>query len=266
MVISIYLSFTRYNLFGAPVFQGVENYLELLRDDLILTSLANTSYYAFIGVPLYTVTALVVAFLLNQDVRGVYLFRTLYYIPTIVPAVAGTLIWLWIFNSEFGLANMLLRSLGLPPQRWFFDVNQAKPMLILMNLWAFGPAMVLFLAALQGIPKELSDAASIDGANGWQRFRSVTVPMISPVIFFNLVTGFIAAFQVFTPAYIATGGGPANATLFYVLYLYRVAFDFGKFGYAAAMAWLLFTIILGFTLLQLYVSRRWVYYESSPGA
>jgi multiple sugar transport system permease protein len=265
MVISIYLSFTRYNLFSAPVWQGIANYQELLKDDLILKSLANTSYYAFIGVPLYTATALAAALLLNQQVRGVSLFRTIYYIPTIVPAVAGTLIWLWIFNSDFGLANMFLRRLGLPPQRWFFDVYQAKPLLILMNVWAFGPAMVLFLAALQNVPRELVEAALIDGAGVRQRFFKIVLPMISPVTFFNLVTGFIGAFQVFVPAYVATGGGPANATLFYVLYLYLVAFQYGKFGFAAAMAWLLFTIILAFTLVQLYVSRQWVYYEVTPG-
>jgi multiple sugar transport system permease protein len=264
MVVSLYLSFTDYNLFRDPRWVGFENFLELGRDELVLTSLANTTYYTFVGVPLYTAIALAAALLLNRRIRGIAFFRTIYYIPSIVPAVAATLIWLWIFNPDYGLANMFMRQIGLAPQRWFYDVDQAKPLLILMSLWAFGPAMVLFLAALQGVPVDLTEAAIIDGAGPWARLTNVTLPMISPVTFFNLVTGFIVSFQVFVPAYIATGGGPANATLFYVLYLYRVAIQYLKFGYAAAMAWLLFAIILALTLLQLYVSQRWVYYETAP--
>jgi len=264
MGVSIYLSFTRYNLFKPPVWQGLVNYRELLLDELVLKSLANTSYYTFIGVPIYTVVALGVAVLLNQKVRGISIFRTIYYLPAIVPAVAGTLIWMWIFNPDFGLANMLLKGLGLPPQRWLYDIQQAKAVLIFMSIWAMGPTMVLFLAALQNVPKELTEAAYIDGANAWQRFVHVTFPMISPVTFLNMINGFIASFQIFTPAYIATSGGPANATLFYVLYLFRVAIQYLDFGFAAAMAWLLFFIILVLTLLQIYLSRRWVYYEVAP--
>jgi len=262
MAATIVYSFSRYNLYTPPAWIGLENYRQMFRDPLIVKSLSNTAYMSFIGVPLHLITSLAVALLLNQRVRGVAFFRTIYYLPTVVPVVASSMIWLWLLNPDFGLLNLLLYRLGLPRIAWFQDVKLAKPALIMMGMWGFGPSMVLYLAALQNVPIDLLEAAWVDGANAWQRFLHVTWPMISPVTFFLLVTGFIGSLQMFAEAYIITGGGPANATLFYALYLYRQAFQYTQFGYASAMGWVLFLIILALTLLQLYGSKRWVYYET----
>jgi multiple sugar transport system permease protein len=202
------------------------------------------------------------ALLLNLPLPGVPIYRTLFFLPSLTPAVANALLWVWIFSPDFGLANYLLQAVGLPPQKWLFDVNLAKPSLILMGLWGIGSQMIIFLAGLQGIPQILYEAANIDGANEWQRFWRITLPMLSPTIFFNLVIGIIGSFQVFTTAYIATQGGPQNATLFYVLYLWRNGFDYFKMGYASALAWVLLLIVLVLTLIQFRLARRLVYYEA----
>jgi multiple sugar transport system permease protein len=264
MCITIMYSFSRYNLYTPPVWIGLDNYRAIMQDDLIAKALYNTAYLTFIGVPLHTITSLAVAVLLNQSLRGMALFRTVYYLPTIVPEVATVLVWLWLLNPDFGLLNVALYRLGLPRMAWFQDVNLAKPALLMMGLWGFGGTLVLFLAALQNVPVDLLEAAWVDGAGRWRRFLHVTLPMISPVTFFIVVMGIIGSMQAFTGAYIATGGGPANATLLYVLYLFRQAFQYTQFGYASAMGWLLFLIIMALTLTQLYVSKRWVYYESEP--
>ena len=262
MVASAVMAFTQWDILTAPKFIGLGNFTTLAKDPLFSKSLGNTAFYTFIGVPLYLVLSLAAAVLLNAGVRGMSIYRSLFFLPSLTPAVANALLWVWIFNPDFGLANAILWQFGLPPQKWLFDVNLAKPSFIIMGVWHIGSQMVIFLAGLQGVPDQLYEAAAIDGANNWRRFWSITLPMLSPTIFFNLVIGIIGSFQVFTTAYIATGGGPQNATLFYVLYLYRNAFDYFKMGYASSLAWVLFGIVLLFTLIQFWVARVWVYYEA----
>lgn len=261
MVASALISFMNWEILTPPKWVGVANYRQMVADSIFWLALYNTAYYTLLGVPLYLLASLLMALLLNLPLRGIPVYRTLFFLPSLTPAVANALLWVWIFSPDFGLANYFLRSVGLPPQKWLFDVNLAKPSLILMGLWGIGSQMVIFLAGLQGIPQALYEAASIDGANSWRRFWSITLPMLSPTIFFNLVIGIIGSFQVFTTAYIATQGGPQNATLFYVLYLWRNGFDYFKMGYASALAWVLLVIVLLLTLLQFRLARRLVYYE-----
>ena len=262
MLASGYLSLTKFSGFGPVKWIGLQNYEKIFQDDLFFTSLFNTSYYAFLGVPAQLLVALCLAVLLNMKVRYVNLFRTVYYIPTVTPTVANVFLWVWIFNFDFGLINSLLRLVGIAPVNWLWDPQIVKPALILMSLWAVGQQMVIFLAALQGVSEELLEAASIDGANNIRRFFSITIPLISPVIFLNLIIGIISLFQTFTVALIATDGGPINSSLFYVLYIYRKGFQSFAMGYASGLAWILFLIILAITAIQFYLARRWVYYES----
>jgi multiple sugar transport system permease protein len=261
MIASVVLSLMRWDLFSPPAWVGLENFKQLFRNPLVGISLWNTAFYTFLSVPLNLIVALTTALLLNQRLRFQAWFRTFFYLPSIMPAVANAVLWFWILNPEVGLANALLRMLGLPELQWLWHPATAKPSFILMGLWGTGNTMVIFLAGLQGIPQSLYEAAEIDGANGWQRFRAVTIPMLSPVILFNLVLGIIGSFQIFTSAYLLTGGGPQNSTLFTVLYLYRLGFEQFNMGLASALAWLLFAIILVFTLSQLRLSKAWVYYE-----
>lgn len=263
MVASLAFSFMKYDIVTPGRWVGLANYGRLVRDDLFLLSLYNTAYYTFLSVPLGVVVALAAASLLNTRLRGLNVFRTIFYLPSVVPMVANTLLWMWIFNSEFGLANALFQWFGLPGQEWLLEVRLVKLVFIVMSLWSIGPQMVIFLAGLQGIPQSLYEAASLDGAGAWHCFRHVTLPLLSPVVFFNLVIGIISSFQVFTAAFIATDGGPQNASLFYVLYLYRNAFEFFKMGYASVLAWVLFLIVLIFTLIQFKMANLWVYYESA---
>ena len=262
MLASGYLSLTKFSGFGPVKWIGLQNYEKIFQDDLFFTSLFNTSYYAFLGVPAQLLVALCLAVLLNMKVRYVNLFRTVYYIPTVTPTVANVFLWVWIFNFDFGLINSLLRLVRVAPVNWLWDPQIVKPALILMSLWAVGQQMVIFLAALQGVSEELLEAASIDGANNIRRFFSITIPLISPVIFLNLIIGIISLFQTFTVALIATNGGPINSSLFYVLYIYRKGFQSFAMGYASGLAWILFLIILAITAIQFYLARRWVYYES----
>jgi multiple sugar transport system permease protein len=258
---SLGLSFTNWDLISPAKWSGLANYRTLIRDDLIRISLYNTLYYTVISVPVGTAGALLLALAMNMKLRGMRLYRTLYYLPSIIPAVVTALLWLVLFHPEFGIANYVLQQVGLPKQIWLLDPQLAKPVLILMGLWGVGGGMPIFLAGLQAIPRELYEAAEIDGSSGWNSFINVTLPLLTPVIFFSVITGIIGSFQIFTSAYIATDGGPQNATLFYVLLLYRHAFQFFKMGYASAMAWLLFVIILLFTVIQFRLAQRWVYYE-----
>jgi multiple sugar transport system permease protein len=262
MVASAIISLTQWEILTAPRWVGLDNYARLVADPLFWRSLWNTVYYAFLGVPIYLAAALAMAMLLNLELRGIAIYRTIYFLPSLTPAVASAVLWVWIFNPDFGLANGLLNAVGLPGQKWLFDARLAKACFILMGLWGAGQQMIIFLAGLQGVPGQLYEAASIDGANQWQRFWRITIPMLSPAILFNLVIGIIGSFQVFTTAFIATNGGPQNATLFYVLYLYRNAFDYFKMGYASALAWVLFLIVLGLTLVQFRLANRFVYYEA----
>ena len=263
MLFSIGLSFCRWDIFRPAEFSGLENYRKLLAEPLFLKSLANTLFYTAFAVPLGIAGALGLSMLLNQKIRAISIYRTIYYLPAILSGVAVALLWRWIFNPDYGVLNAILADVfkvAHPPQ-WLMDENWSKPSLILMSLWGIGGGMVIFLAGLQGIPEQLYEAAAMDGANIFQRFRHITLPMLSPVIFFNLIMGVIGGLQVFTQVYIMTGGGPANSTLFYVLYLFNNGFRFFKMGYASALAWVLFIIIMGVTLIQFKLARRWVYYE-----
>lgn len=265
MLASVYFSLTKYTVLQPPEFIGLENYQKMiLEDPRYRTSLWNTLYYTALQVPLSMVLALTVAILLNQGLPGENIFRTIYYMPSVVSGVAMSMLWLWLFDPNLGLVNVVLGWFGLQGPLWLQDPAWSKPALILMSLWGIGGQMVIFLAGLQGVPQELYEAAMVDGASWWRKIRSVTVPLITPTIFFNLIMGMIGSFQVFTSAYVMTNGGPVNSTLFYVFYLYQSAFRFFEMGYASAMAWILFFIILAFTILQFQIGRRWVYYET-PG-
>lgn len=264
---SLYYSFTRYSVMKPPVWVGSANYAHLAHDELFWKSLANTAYYAVIAVPLGIVVALGLALLLNMKVRGQALYRTFFFVPSIVPLVASSVLWIWLFNPQNGAINALLRPvftslhLGEPPG-WFADPVWSKPAIILWSLWGVGGSMVIFLAALQDVPKELHEAAEVDGARPWHRIRHITLPFISPQILFVTIMGLIGAFQFFTPVYVMTQGtgGPVDSTLFYSLYLFNVAFADFKMGYACALAWILLLLILACTALIFRTSARFVYY------
>lgn len=244
-----------------PGWVGLANYRTLfVKDGLVGVSMGNTLYYVALSVPLGMAFAFGVALLLNRPISGRGVFRTIYYLPSLVPVVASAVIWLFIFRSRGGLLNNLLDLLGLGAVPWLSRPEWAKPAMVLMSLWSFGQPMVIYLAGLQGIPIELYEAAEIDGATGAQKLAQITVPLMTPTLFFNLVMGIIGSFQVFTAAFLMTGGGPLNATLFYMLHLYNNAFRYFKMGYSSALAAVLFVIILTLTLVVNKTSDRWVYY------
>lgn len=260
-VASLYYSLTIYNVFADPVFVGFQNYRGLFTEDPRFTkALYNTLYFTVASVGGGTVIAIVIAMMLNMKIQGRSIYRTIYYLPSVTPAVATAILWLWLFNPLVGPVNAFIRNLGLPAPNWFNDPAWAKPALIIMSYWGLGGPIIIYLAGLQDIPRELLEAAEIDGANWLQRIRHITLPLLSSIIFFNTITGLIGAFQYFTQAYVMTQGGPADATLFYGLYLYQSGFQYFKVGYASALAWILFLIILGATLLVFKVSGRYVYY------
>jgi multiple sugar transport system permease protein len=268
MVLSLIISFSEWNVVNAPKWIGLENYRLLWQDlwqssrlVLFQQSLKVTTLYALVEVPLRMLVNLFGAMLLNQKVRGIRIFRTLFYSPTVVPAVASAMVWIWIMLPNGGLLSLILNALGLPDQRLLYDSDTALMTIVIMGLWGFGTGMLIFLAGLQNIPPHLYEAAEIDGASSLARFRHITLPMLSPVIFFNLVTGLMANFQAFDPAFLITNGGPNYATHFYVLNLYNFGFRYFRMGMANAMAWVLFFIILAFTLLIVRSSAAWVYYE-----
>ncbi len=261
MLASLYISFTRWEMVTPSVWVGPAQYVKLFNDDRFWLSLYNTSYYVFIGVPLHLFMALLAALAVNLNLRGIRFFRTAYYVPSLTPVVANSILWVWIFHPNWGLANAFLQWIGLEGLYWLQDPRLAKPALIVMSFWSIGGQMVILLAGLKGIPVELYEAASIDGANWWGRFWRITLPLLTPALFFNLIIAIIGAFQVFTQAYIMTEGGPNYSTLFYLLYLFRAAFENFRMGYASAMAWVLFIIVLLFTILQFALSDRWVFYE-----
>jgi len=260
---SIWLMFQKWDLLTPARFVGLDNFRRLVGDPKFLLSLKNTAYYTFIGVPIHLAVALMLALLLNTDIRGQPFYRTVFYLPSITPAVASAVIWLQMFHQEFGIINTFLANFGVAPIRWLYDPDLAKPAFILMGCWGVGPQIVIFLAGLQGIPEVMYEAAVIDGAGRWAKFIRITVPLLSPVVFFNLVMGVIGSFQVFTAAFIMTAGGPQNSTLFSVLYIYQDAFQNFRMGYASLMAWILALVILFFTFIQFRVSNKWVYYEAA---
>ncbi|MEV5560424.1 sugar ABC transporter permease [Nonomuraea wenchangensis] len=261
MVASLAFSLTDWQVGGTPSFVGLDNYTAMASDELFWTSLGATTYYTLGAVPLVLVVSFAVAMLLNQRVRGLSLWRTIFYLPTLVPSIANVVLWIWIFNPDFGLLNSLLRQAGMPSGQWIYDEATAIPSLIVMSTWGFGNTMVIFLAGLQGVPRHLYEAVSIDGGGAWRRFWHVTLPMMTPTIFYNLVVGVVGTFQVFNQAYVMTEGGPNNATLFYVYYLFRKAFRESEMGYASALAWVLFMIIVVITFLLFRNARRWVHNE-----
>ncbi len=260
-IMAAWLTFQKWNLITPATFIGIENFSNMLTDKLFWQSLKVTSIYTFFSVPLGLVISFLLALLINTKIRGIAFFRTIYYLPSIVPAVANAVLWAWIFNTDFGLLNSILSYFGIAKIAWLQETEWALPALILMSLWGAGSAMIIFLAGLQGIDDIYYEAAKIDGAGRWAQLIHVTIPMMSSVIFFNLVLGVINSFQVFTAGYLITDGGPQNATLFYVLYLYRNGFEYLKMGYAAALSWVLFFIILIFTLIIFRTVGRRVYYQ-----
>ena len=262
IVASFAISLTNWTIGGAPKFVGLANYKQMFTgDELFGKSLYTSAYYTLGAVPLGLILSFAVAMLLNQKVRGKSIFRTIFYLPVLVPAIANNILWLWLFNPDFGLLNSAARGVGLPGSQWIYDEKTVIPSLILMSAWGFGNAAVIFLAGLQGVPTHLYEAVDVDGGTAWHKLRYVTLPMMTPTIFFNLVLGLIATFQVFTEAYVMTGGGPSNSSLFYVFYIYRTAFTQSQMGYASALAWVLFVIVLAVTLLVFRSARSWVYYE-----
>jgi multiple sugar transport system permease protein len=267
MVISLGLSFTDYDVLNAPTFVGLKNYQQLLVDPKLRISLINSFFYAALHVPLATVVALALALLLNRvSNRTAGFFRTAFYLPSITPAVAVGTLWLWLLNPRIGLVNRGLSLIGIAGPGWTTDPNWIKPGIVLMSLWSVGTTVILYLAALRNVPPELYEASRIDGASSWQQLMRITVPMISGTIFFTLIVNTISALQIFTEVYTMFFGNmnssaASSAGLFYNIYLFQQAFKFLHMGYASAMAWLLFIIILILTVIQLRVSRRWVYYE-----
>lgn len=264
ILVSLILSFCNYEILTPAQWVGWSNYKRLLNDDPIFwKSLWNTVYYTCFGVPLGMVSALGFALLLNQKIRSIALFRTIYYLPSVVAGVAVFILWMWLFNPQTGLLNAFLGLFGIKGPSWIYDPVWSKPSLILMGLWTVGGGTLIYLAGLQGIPEQYYEAAQIDGAGNWKQFIHVTLPMLSPTIFFNLIMGVIGSFQVFTQAYVMTAGGPVDSTRFYVFYLFQLAFQYFYMGYASAMAWLMFLLILILTLIQFKFASRWVYYEGS---
>ncbi len=261
MLFSAYLIFTKWELLTPPRWIGLGNFRFLLIDKTFRTALWNTLFYTVLSVPLQLVVALGVALLLNIGIAGKNWYRAIIFLPSQTPIVANALLWFFIFSPTYGLANVVMDVLGLPQQRWLWDVHLVKPALILMAMWAFGGAMIIFLAGLQNIPQSLYEAADIDGAGTVSKFLHITIPLLSPTIFFNLVIGLIGAFQVFTPVYIMTRGGPGTASMMLGMYIYRHGFQEFNMGYASLLAWVLFVIVMLLTLLQFAVAKRWVHYE-----
>ncbi len=264
MVASVLIAFTEWNGVTPPQWIGLANYEEILfRDDLFWLSLRITTVFAFISIPLNLVTGFLLALLLNQKIRGQALMRTLYYLPSIVPLVAVAALWRWIFLRRFGLLDIGLAMVGIEAPDWLGDPNWVLPAFIVMGLWGVGGGMLINLAGLQAIPSDLYDAASIDGANALQRLLNVTVPMMTPLILFNLVMGIIGGLQVFVVAFVMTGGGPNNASLFYMLHLYHTAFEYFRLGYGSSLALILFLYIVVLSAMVFRSSSAWVYYEGS---
>lgn len=262
MIASLVISFMRWDLLTAPQFIGLGNWARMFSDELFWQSLKVTGIYTALNVPLSLIAAFALALLMNTNARGIAFFRTLFYLPSLVSGVAVALLWTWLLNPRFGLINWLLGLVGIAGPGWIFSEAWVLPSFVLMNLWGVGGGMIIYLAGLQGIPTELYEAAELDGAGWWHRLLNITIPMVSPVILFNLIIGIINSFQVFTQAYVMTQGGPGNASLFYVLYLYRNAFQYFDMGYASALAWVLFAITAFFAFLVFRSSRDRVFYQT----
>ncbi len=264
MLLSLYASFTDWDLLSPPRWVGGENYQRMLDDPSFLQALKVTAIYTLVYVPFDMVGGLLLALLVRARLRGIGVFRTIFYLPTVFSGVAFVVVWMWMLNPRGGLINLFLAGLGIQGPRWLQDPDLALWSLVLMSFWGWGRSMVIFLGGLLSIPGELYEAASIDGANSWQQFWKITLPLLTPTIFFNLVLSMIMTFQTFTSAFVATDGGPLDATLFLVLYIYRQAFQYFNMGYGAALAWVLFAIILVLTLIFFRSQRFWVFYLGEP--
>ncbi|OBZ11409.1 carbohydrate ABC transporter permease [Bacillus sp. FJAT-26390] len=265
ILFSLLLSFTEYNVISPPTFAGTSNYSLLFGDRLFYKSLSVTLYYSVMAVPFTILTSLIIAVLLNHKIKGQSLLRTLYYAPSIISGVAVSFLWSWLLNPQFGVVNSVLYDwFGIQGPGWFTSPGTVVPSMVLMQLTASGSTMVIFLAALQSLPADLFEAASLEGASGFAKFRKITVPLISPVILFNTIISMIGSLQIFTEAYVITKGGPDWNSYFYVYYLFDTAFKQFRMGYASAQAWILFLLIFALTLVSLWGSKKFVHYEYDP--
>jgi multiple sugar transport system permease protein len=263
LFMSAYYSFTSYSILEKGSWVGLQNYQTLFKDEVFWISIYNTLYFTFIYVPLSIVFGVSLALLLNMKIRGQGFYRTLFFIPSLVPPVATTIIWIWLLNPQYGLVNYWLGEIGISGPAWIGSEEWSKPSLILMSLWGTGQAVVIYLAGLQDIPQDYYDASHVDGANTWQRIRHITLPLLTPVIFFNLIMGTIGALQNFVLPFTLTNGQgtPANSMMFYVMYLYTNGFSYLKMGYASAMAWILFLLVVVLTAVIFLSQKRWVHYQ-----
>lgn len=264
IIASFFYSLTSWDLLTPPEWVGMDNYIRIFsRDKLFLQSLKVTFIYTFAYVPLDLILGLGIALLLNRPIKGIGIFRTIFYLPSVLTGVAYVIMWMWIFHPQAGLINSTLKMIGITGPRWLLDPKFALWALVIMSIFQVGRSMLIYLAGLKDIPRELSEAASIDGAGIWQRFWKITLPMLTPSILFNLIFGLIMTFQSFTNVYVATNGGPLDSTLFYVLYLYQKAFTYLEMGYASALAWILFLIVLLCTIIIFATSSKWVFYRGT---
>jgi len=264
LIASIYFSFCDYSVLKPPIWVGLDNYKALLHDELFWKTLKNTLIYAVIALPAGMATAIILAMLLNTKVKGMAAYRTFFFIPSLVPQVSLAILWMWVLNGEHGVLNPILKTVGITGPNWMGDPNWSKPSLVLMGMWGVGNAMLIYLAGLQDVPTQLIEASELDGANSWQKTVNVTLPMISPVILFNLIMGIIGTLQVFTVPYIMfPNGAPEHSTYFYAVYLYDNAFRYHKMGYASAMGWIMFLMILVLTVCSLRMSEKHVHYQGT---
>ncbi|MFN8637469.1 MAG: sugar ABC transporter permease [Chloroflexota bacterium] len=268
MIAALLISFTDWSLLAPPEWVGFDNYVRLFKDPMFYVTLQNTAFISFLSVPLQLVLALLIAMALNEKLAGLAIYRTIFYLPSQMPIVASALLWLWVFNPDFGLANALLNMAGFAGLGWLFDPALSKPSIVLITLWGgIGTPLIIFLAGLQSVPDTLYEASSIDGAGPFARFRNITLPMLSPIIFFNLIIGIIASFQAyFTLVFVTTAGGPANSTMILILYIYFKAFRDFDMSYATALAWALFVIVLALTAVNFALARWWVHYEGGDAS
>jgi multiple sugar transport system permease protein len=262
MIFSIYISLSEWNIITPVKFIGITNYINAFKDPLIPHSLRVTLYYCILSIPLGLIVTFLLANLLNTGVKGMSVFRTIYYIPAIVPAVASSALWMNLFSVQYGLINNVLKLVHLPTFQFLNSRTQVIPSMVIMSVWGAGSGVIIYLAGLQGISKTLYEAAEIDGAGAFRRFFHITIPMMTPIIFFNFLMGIIGGLQTFGSAYIMTNGGPANASLFISILIYRSAFTYFRMGYAASLSWILFVIIAILTAVVFRTSNRWVFYES----
>jgi multiple sugar transport system permease protein len=262
MVFSLILSFMNYTGVSSPKFIGLANYKDLFVTDIFFkNSLSVTFIYVLMSVPLNMITAFFIAFMLSNDIWGRSAFRLVYYVPTVVPLVSTSIIWMWLLDPTFGVVNYVTGLIGLPPSRFLFDEKLVLPTMALMGIWNIGASMLIFLAGFQGVPKQLYEAMEVDGGNSVHRFFHVTIPMMTPTLFFNLVVGCINGFQAFTQAFVITQGGPNNKTNFLVLLLFKESFTNAKMGKASTIAWMIFIIVMILTVINFKASKKWVYYE-----